>query len=222
MTINCKLIHSAMGLMTLASLANASTFTFSFNGGGITSSGTITAVLAPDNLSGVSTPGTYQITGITGNFTDANDGISGAITGPYLPLSYVTGTTETTTNPVAFTTAGLSYDDLLFPAGNSPADCPGYPFSGGDFDVYGVAFNIAGGYVGEFFSNGDLPHSPGPVYAAADANSTVELDNPNAGGTNPGPVGVVGAFTLSPEPGTWLMACLSLAAAAALRLKRRT
>ena len=221
MKIKLHLICPVLAAVALAPLASAGMFNFSFSGGGITSSGTITAVLAPDGVSGIDTSNTYEITGITGTFIDTNVGISGAITGLYLPLSYITGTTETAANPVAFTTAGLSYDDLLFPTGNSPADCPGYPFSGGDFDVYGVAFNVAGGYVGEFFSNGAFPGSGGPVYAAADANSTVELDNPNAGGSLPGPQGVVGTFGVAaPEPGTWLLACLGLAAAATLRLKR--
>ena len=220
MKTNLKVICSALATMILVPLATAGTFNFSFSGGGITSSGTITAVLSADDLSGVDTSNTYEITGITGTFTDTNDGISGAITGLYLPLSYVTGTTETLANPVAFTTAGLSYDDLFFPTGNFPADCPGYPFSGGDFDVYGVAFNVAGSFVGEFFSNGAVPGSSGPVYAAADANSSVELDNPNSTGSLPGPQGVVGTFAAAPEPGTLFLAFVGLAATATRLLKR--
>ena len=111
-------------------------------------------------------------------------------------------------NPVAYTTAGLSYDDLFFPAGNSPADCPGYPFSGGDFDILGVAFNVTGGYVGEFFSDGNFPGYSGPVYAAADANSTIELDNPNPDGTLPEPTGVVGTFTAPSYPNPARCFCL--------------
>src|SRR5580700_8437079 len=151
--------------MALAPLASANTFGFSFNGGGITSSGTLTAVLAPDDTSGVVTPDTYEVTGITGTFADTNVGISGTITGLYTPISYVTVLAATGSNPVAFTSGGLSYDDLFFPLGNSPADCPGYPFSGGDFDVYGLAFDVSWGYVGEFFSNGVIPGHSGPVYA---------------------------------------------------------
>ncbi len=202
-----KFSFSVLTVLALAGLASADTFAFSFSGGGITSSGTLTAVPVPDSTSGVSTPGTYEITGITGTFADANDGISGAITGLYTPLSYVTPLTETATIPVGFTTAGLSYDDLFFAAGNSPADCPGYPYSGGDFDILGVAFNVAGGYVGELFNDGNYPGFSGPVYAAADANSTTELDNPNASGTLPEPTGVVGTFTATaiPEPGYLLL-----------------
>jgi hypothetical protein len=143
-------------------------------------------------------------------------GISGTITGLYMPISYVTVLAATGSNPVAFTSGGLSYDDLFFPLGNSPADCPGYPFSGGDFDILGVAFDVSGGYVGEFFSNGILPGLTGPVYAAADANATGLLDNPNAGGGS-GPVGVIGSFTATPEPGTLPLLGGGLAAAAVMR-----
>src|SRR5580704_16471155 len=120
--------YVVLTVLAIASLARAGTVAFSFSGGGITSSGTLTVVSAPNNTSGVSTPGTYEITGITGTFADSNEGISGTITGLYTPLSYVTPLVE----PVALTSGGLSYDDLFFPGGNSPADCPGYPFSGGD------------------------------------------------------------------------------------------
>jgi len=150
--IDLKAVRCALVIaVAIAPLASAATIEFSFNGGGITSSGTLTFVPAPDSTSGVSTPGTNEITGITGTFTDSNDGVSGVITGLYTPLSYITPLIE----PVAYTTGGLSYDDLFFPAGNSPADCPGYPFSGGDFDILGVAFNVTGGNVGEFFSDGN-------------------------------------------------------------------
>ena len=215
MEINLKVSAMVIAL-AIAPLASADTFNFSFNGGGITSSGTLTAVLAPDDTSGVVTPDTYEVTGITGTFSDTNVGISGTITGLYTPISYVTVLAATASNPVAFTSGGLSYDDLFFPLGNSPADCPGYPFSGGDFDILGVAFDVSGGYVGEFFSDGIIPGHSGPVYAAADANATGLLDNPNAGGDS-GLVGVLGSFTATPEPSTLLLLGGSLAAAAVMR-----
>jgi hypothetical protein len=208
--------YAVLTVLVVASLARADSFTFSFSGGGITSSGVLTAVAAPDNTTGVSTPGTYEITDITGTFTDSNDGVSGMITGLYTPISYTTVLAATAANPVAFTTGGLSYDDLFFPGGNSPADCPGYPFSGGDFDILGVAFNVTGGFVGEFFSDGNFPGFADPVHAAADANSTIELDNPNPDGSLPEPTGVVGTFSANavPEPGTLLLLAGGLGALA--------
>jgi len=192
--------YAVLAVLAIVSLARANTVNFSFTGGGITSSGTLTFVSAPNGTSGISTPGTYEITGITGTFTDTNDGVSGSITGLYTPISYTTGET---TGP-AFTGAGLSYDDLFWAGANSPADCPGYPFGGGYFDVYGVAFSLSDGDVGEFFSNGVLPGNPGAVYAAADASSTVILDEPNAGSTTQ-PNGVLGSFTATPEPSSLLL-----------------
>ena len=176
----------------------------------------MTVVQAPNNTSGVSTPNTYEITGITGTFKDTNDGVSGSITGLYTPISYATALTA---KSIAFTGAGLSYADLFFSGANSPDDCPGYPFGGGYFDVYGVAFNLSDGDVGEFFSNGVLPGNPGPLYAAADASKTAILDEPNAGSTTQ-PNGVLGSFTASPEPNTLLMLASGVAMTAMIRFWR--
>lgn len=215
----------------MSAVANADTFTFSFTSPTVTSSGTITAVVVGSNTSGAVAAETFEITGITGTFKDTSAGFSGNITGLYGPISYVTPATATTANPVAFTpstsasTPGLSYDDLFFPLGNSPDDCPGYPFSGGDFDSLGVAFNVAGtdgkAYIGEFFSNGALPNA-GILMAAADANASGILDDPNAL-TETAPEGVVGGFTATaPEPGTVLLVGGGLAGLAAMRRRRTT
>ncbi|MGH9405218.1 MAG: hypothetical protein ACRD3D_05180 [Terriglobia bacterium] len=163
--------------------AMASDFSFSFNGQGISASGTF-------NVSQSSTAGIDDITGISGTFSDTNVNVSGAITGLYEPVSYVSDTLATP--GIAFTKGGLSYDDTFYPAGNSPAICYDlnpvtglpeltYPFSGGVFDIFGVAFNIGGpgGYVGELWSNGDVGHGP-IVYAAGLANATELLDDPNS------------------------------------------
>ncbi len=169
-------------------------FYFSFNGSGVSSSGTLW-------VSPSSTPGVDEITGITGTFTDSNVGISGAITGLYQPVSYVSDTSV----GIAFTTGGLSYDDLFYPSGNAPPLCFDpvthqltYPFYGGQLDIFGVAFDISGGYVGEFWSNGNIP-GLGLVYAAGVANATGLVDNPNAGSDSV-PPGRFGSFTTTPTP----------------------
>ena len=196
----------ALAAVTIAlPAAWADQFSFSFDGNGVNAYGVITtsdAVVAGN-------PGAREITDISGYFSDSNAGVSGAISGLYMPKSYVYNTLATP--GVAFTTGGLSYDDLLYPAGDSPLVCYGldsngnpvvtYPFSGGQFDIFGVAFNIGdpGGYVGELWSNGDVGGGP-VIYAAALANGDGLVDNPNSGPEGQAPPGRYGAFTASPVP----------------------
>jgi hypothetical protein len=187
----------------MAPTASADGFYFSFNGNGITSSGTLWIGAQSSNTA---TPPGYEITGISGTFTDTNVGVSGAITGLYTPVSYLSNTIGTP--GLAFTTNGFSYDDLFYPAGDAPKVCwtlingvptLTYPFSGGQFDIFGVAFNVAGGYTGAFWSNGDVGGGPN-VYAAGLADANGLLDNPNAGPDSGIPPGRFGTFTTSPVP----------------------
>ncbi len=102
--------------------------------------------------------------------------------------------------PLAFPTTTRS---IL--AGNSPNNCADYPFFGGVLDVYGVAFDIAGGNVGVLWSDGNIPGA-GLVYAAGDgnANGTI-LDDPNGKGADQSlPTGMPVALVTSaaPEPGS--------------------
>ncbi len=107
-------------ICAIAPLSNARVaIRFSFSGGGITRfRDPLTIVQAPDNTSGVSHTNTFEITpALRGTFTDTNDGVSGSITGLYMPISYATALTAAS---AAFTGAGLSYDDLFFSGANSP------------------------------------------------------------------------------------------------------
>jgi PEP-CTERM motif len=197
-----------VAVVAFASAAMADEFSFTFNGGGISASGTF--IVSP-----TATPGVDEITGINGTFSDTNVGVSGAITGLYQPVSYVSDTLGTP--GIAFTTGGLSYDDTFYPAGNSPAICYDlvggvptltYPFSGGVFDIFGVTFDIGGpgGYVGELWSNGDVGFGP-IVYAAGLANGTELVDDPNSGPEAAAPPGEYGSLTTSPvpEPGSLVL-----------------
>jgi hypothetical protein len=216
--------------VAVAPAVMADGFDFSFSGNGISASGVLW--VGQQSTNSTDPPG-YEITGISGTFSDTNAHVSGAITGLFTPISYVN-------NPLvsgfASTPGGLSYDDLFYPAGNSPTVCYAlvkgvptltYPFSGGQLDIYGLAFNIAGpgGYVGELWSNGDVGHGP-IVYAAGLANATSLVDLPNATpGPNVPPPGEYGSFTTSPtpEPGSLLLlgiGLLGLVAACAGRHKR--
>lgn len=207
--MNVKYVHltarrllSVMAVVALMTApAWADQFSFSFDGSGVSASGILTVSNSP--VSGTSA---YEITGISGNFSDTNVNVSGAITGLYTPVSYVSDTLATP--GVAFTTGGLSYDDLFYPAGDSPAICYDlvdgvptltYPFSGGQFDIFGVAFNVAGGYNAELWSNGNVGFGP-IVYAAGLADATGLIDNPNSGPEAEAPPGRYGSFTTSPVP----------------------
>lgn len=195
-------VPALLALIAFTPVAQADQFNFSFDGGGITTSGIFTT-------SPTSTPGYDAITGISGTFSDTTVGISGAITGLYQPVSYV----APPVGPPATTPAGISYDDTFYPGGNSPNNCADYPFFGGVFDVYGVAFTVAGGYVGELWSDGNIP-DVGLVYAAGDAKGTTLLDLPNPDGSDQSvPVGVPGRLVtnITPEPASLFLFGVGLA-----------
>jgi len=137
-----------VGMLCATSSARADSYNFSLSGSGITASGVL-------QVSNTGPFGAYTVTGIQGNFTDATNHFSGAISGLNFAAAPVTDHTNTYFSAPAFTSAGFSYDNLLWPGGNSPAVCIDAPiFSGGDFDIYGLSFNIAGGYTADLWSNG--------------------------------------------------------------------
>jgi hypothetical protein len=179
-----------------AAMADPYGYTFSFSGGGITASGVF-------NLAPTGTANTDQITGITGFFSDTTAGFSGAITGlepaalpgppPFVPPGF---------------TATFSYDNLFYTDGNSPLVCPpetsggppGYPFGGGFLDIYGVAFDVTGGYVVDLWSNGDVPGA-GLTYEVSDALGSQLLEPDNEGQAVP----VSFSTAPTPEPGSLLL-----------------
>jgi len=200
----------ATGIVMATPVANADTFAFSFSGGGLSGSGIITVSNSP--VPGV--PGGYQITGITGTFTDsnANANFTGAITG-LQTTSLPSGINPDGTFIPPGSQAdgyGFSYDNLFFPGGNSPAVCPPpgpgdphdpYPFGGGLFDIYGVLFHVQGGYTVDLWSNGVLP-GLGLTYGVGDALNGVVLNTFGEPFAGPGAnVSVVA----TPEPGSLLL-----------------
>ena len=183
--------HSKGGLLALLGLAAilaitpaamADSYVFSFSGGGLSGSGVINVSNAV--VPGV--PGGYQVTGISGVFSDSNIGLTNAaITGlqtTSLPSGiYPDGTFVPPGSPAdGF---GFSYDNLFYPDGNSPAVCPPpppgdpngpYPFGGGVLDIYGLLFNVEGGYSVDLWSNGVVPGF-GLTYGAGDSLNGVKL-----------------------------------------------
>jgi hypothetical protein len=184
-------VMAVAALMT-APAAWGDQYSFDVSGSGIKASGTLT-------VSQTATPGTYTITGINGYFSDSNAAanFSGAITG-LIP-------TVGSTSPAPFGNPGdpsqpFSYDNLFYPAGNSPTVCPPeadgtqYPFNGGTLDIYGVAFNVDGGYVVDLWSNGILPGADGPDYELTDALNGTLLEPDDQGAALPV------SFSTSPVP----------------------
>jgi hypothetical protein len=161
------------GALAVAPAARADSYDFSFSGGGVSGYGVLT-------MSPTATPGTDTITGISGYFSDTNAGFSGAITG----LETVPAFVDAPPFPApGLLSSGLTYDNLFYTDGNSPIVCPpdtpggppGYPFSGGVFDIYGVAFDVTGGYTVDLWSNGVVPGA-GLTYEVGDALGATLLE----------------------------------------------
>jgi hypothetical protein len=192
---------------TTASAAPLTSYNFSFSGSGLSGSGTFF-------LSSTSTPGTDTITGIIGNFSDTNAGanFSGAITG--LESAPAPASAPPFAAP-AFTISGLSYDNLFYPDGLSPLVCVDYPFAGGVLDSYGVVFDVAGGYTAELWSDGVLPDTTTPAYAAGDSLGVNQLE-PNVMGA-----GVPIALNVAPTPEPSSLALLGTGMASLFGFVRR-
>ncbi len=212
MKIKGLVAGALIATVALATQGHAGTVPLKFSGAGLSGSGFLT--FGPDPVLG-DPSGALAITGITGTFSDSNVGISNAtITGiiPIDPVSPPKGapfpnsfSIFSVTNPPPMD-VGISYDNLFYPGG-SPDVCPGYPFSGGFLDIYGVLFTLNNGDTVDFFSNGNDPSLLGAIYGAVviDSTSTV-IDN------------VAGGVSASvPEPGSLLLLGSFLLGAAALR-----
>jgi len=179
--LSALLVVAATVAMTPA--ARADSFNFSFDGGGLSGSG----VLTVSNTAVPGVPGAYQVTGIRGTFSDANIGLSNAAITGLQTTSLPSGiNADGTFIPPgkASDGFGFSYDNLFYPDGNSPPVCPPdptdpngeYPFGGGMLDIYGVLFNVQGGYSVDLWSNGVVPGLP-LTYGAGDSLNGNVLNN---------------------------------------------
>jgi hypothetical protein len=181
--------------------ADASTFDFSFTGPGVSGTVQLTYGAATD----AKYPQAFEVTGISGTFSDSNNGLN-IVNAPISALVPINHATPESTNLLApndfsrfAVTTGLpeesngfmTYDNLFWP-GSSPQTGSDYPPHGGFLDVYGLLFNIGGGRVVDFWSNGDLSGTgTGPIdYGVAVATSATALDYVNGGAS------------VTPEPGT--------------------
>jgi hypothetical protein len=174
---------------------DASTFDFSFAAPGV--SGTV--VLTYGTATDAKYSQAFEVTGISGTFSDSNHGL-GIVDAPIGTLVAIKHDKPEPTNLLApndfsrFAVAtGLSpvshgfltYDNLFWPGG-SPQTASDYPPHGGFFDIYGLMFNIGGGRVVDFWSNGDT--GTGVDYGVAVATSATALDY------------VGGGASITPEP----------------------
>lgn len=184
-------VFATMSVASTAARAQSSTM--SFSGPGIWANILLSYGPATDSKY----PGAYEVTGISGSFTDTNNGLNivNAPIGSLVAVNHATGSDPLLPNDFSrFAVAtGLSaqsngyvtYDNLFWPGG-SVATCSDYPFFGGSFDVYGLLFDIGNGRVASIWSNGVTPG--GLDYGASVVTSAQALDY------------VQGGVTTTPEP----------------------
>jgi hypothetical protein len=178
--------------------ASASTFDFTFAGPGVSGTIELTYGAATD----AKYPQAFEVTGISGTFSDSNNGLN-IVNVPIGPLEAVKHDAPEPTNLLAphdfsrFAVASglspisngfLTYDNLFYPGG-SPQTASDYPLHGGFLDIYGLLFDIGGGRVVDFWSNG-TPSGTGHIdYGVAVATPAIALDY------------VSGGVSVTPEPG---------------------
>ena len=218
--VNKKLVASAALIFAAsASLqASAATFDFNFAGPGVFGSITLTYGVGTD----AKYPQAFEVTGITGTFTDSNNGlniVNEAILG-LEPINHATPEAANLLAPNDFSkfavAAGLpadnhgslSYDNLFYPGG-SPQTASDYTFHGGFFDIYGLMFHISGDRVVNLWSFGDFSGVGAiPIeYGIAVATKDNALD-------------YTGGVAAVPEPSTYILLAGGLLLAG-LRIARR-
>jgi hypothetical protein len=172
-----------------------------------TLSGNITLQVSNTPVPGV--PGGFQVTGITGTFTDTSIGLVNASIGGLASVSGLPSVgSDGTFHPTGRDASiPFTYDELFYPGANSPVICPpetpggppGYPFSGGVFDIYGVAFFVDGGYSAALWSNGLPPGAPGLDYQVDDAFDGTAIHPDNMGSAVPI------SLAATPEPESFVL-----------------
>jgi hypothetical protein len=210
-----KKAHWAMAALAgvaLVGQAHSATMPIKFSGPGVSGSLAITFGAATD----AKYPTTaFEITNVTGTFTDTNNGLDIVDASVSLFPILSPPSAPESTNLLAphdfskFAVASglpvmsngfVTYDNLFWP-GNAPATASDFSGHGTFLDIYGLAFTIGGGTVVDLFSNGLGFGPPGAVFGLAVVTSKTTLDYfPNAG---------VAAST--PEPSTWAMMILGFA-----------
>jgi len=133
--------------------------------------------------------GAWRVTDVSGHFSDSSVGISHAAITGLIPIS-PKNERDPTFDPLvptslSFVPSGLSYNNLFFPLG-SPIDCD-FPFTGTFIDVFGVAFNIAGGDTVNLWGDGNMGPGRSLTYGAAVASGATQMDYQLSGLTGDAP-----------------------------------
>lgn len=150
--------------------------------GGVVASGTFTYSVV--NLASYgSVPGysgAWKIDGVTGTFSDPTLGISGTFAGVVpaamdytsipRPAGYPTPSDPPNRGVIdgtGLTFGKISFDNIIYPAGNSPNTCPNYySYGGGLLDLFGLLLNVNDGadqYFVNIWSNGILNNPANPL-----------------------------------------------------------
>jgi hypothetical protein len=198
-------VAALTGLMAVtAGQARATTVNVDFSGPGVSGALALTYGAATD----AKYPNAYEVTGISGTFSDTNNGLNivNAPVGALVAIRHDAPEPDNLLAPNDFSrfavASGLSpdnngvltYDNLFWPSG-SPQTATDYDPHGGFLDIYGLMFEIGGGRVVDFWSGGVF--GPGGAdYGIAVATADQALDYVGGGVT-----------AVLPEPGSlWLLA----------------
>jgi hypothetical protein len=199
----------ALAGMALVGQAHAASIPIHFSAPGVSGSLVITFDAATD----AKYANAFEITGISGSFSDSNNGLNivNAAVGPLQPVTHDTPESGNLLAPNDFSrfavATGLpalsngfvTYDNLFWPGG-APPTASDFDGAGSFLDIYGLMFSIGGGAFVDLFSNG-IGDGPGAaVFGVAVANADTALDYVSGGVT-----------ASTPEPSTWAMMVLGFA-----------
>ena len=165
-TMTTRTLSMLAGLIaaTFAFEARGDMIAFRFNGAGV--SGSIVLTYGP--TTDAKYPQAYEVTGISGTFTDTNNGLNivDAQIGGLVAINRATPDATNLLAPRDFSrfavatglpaqsNGSLSYDNLLWPGGSLPT-ATDYQVHGGILDIYGLLFTIGNGRVGSGWGGGD-------------------------------------------------------------------